>query len=237
MYIVNAKDLRGVDKEEVRSRLAIVEYLTEWSGGVYQEAKSKKTVSLAGRYIRSRIVEKGDTLARMLEEVVVIDLIDFWRAVDGYNGRRDDVNLYGIFCMLFSEVNADMKAESKKLEGNIGFAPRLRYDISERTASAVVANTKGKKGLLKGKKKGKSNKPKEEVSKEGLTTRERIELGENVNEEGLLDATEEEEDYPEETIVEIKDKYVTPDNVNKLTIIAVGVIGVLVVTMTCLILF
>lgn len=223
MYIVNEKDLKGVAEEEVEKRLAIVRYLDEWATEVFFGSRDKKTMSLAGRYIRSKILDKGKDFENLLDAVVLVDLMDFWKAVDGYGGKKDDVRLYGIFCMLFSESNEAIKAESKKVEGNIGYVPKLRFDISERTESEVVDTHKNKKGLL-----GFLSKPKKQVSKQtsGRTTKRGI----VVEEGGLLEEEEEE-------IVEIEDKYVTPHNVNKLTIIAVSAIAVLAVAIVWVILF
>lgn len=225
MYLVKEQDLKGVNEMEIQARMEIVEYLTEWAEDVFYEARERDSISLAGRYMRSRILEKGARLGRLLDAVAIVDLGDFWKAVDGYQGRRDDVILYGIFCMLFSEVNEDILLESVKLEGNIGYSPRQRIDVSERTMSEVKDVSEPSK------KKVKRRKKKQEPRDEKLTAREFIEQHENNIEE------EEEVLLLDEDIVEIDDKYVTPENVNKLTILAVSVIGILVVVMAWMLIF
>lgn len=237
MYIVNEKDLKGVTAEEIKARMDIVDYLTDWSSEVFQGAKDKKTISLAGRYIRSRVLEKGENFAKMLDAVVLVDLLDFWRAVDGYNGKRDDVMLYGVFCMVFSEVNDEIKEESKKVEGNFGYAPKLRYDISERRESDVedTWENKAEEGKKKVKRKGKKKgivKDKKKVEPKP----KQVYKGMDGDEEYQSPEVHESEEEDVE-IVEINDKYVTPNNVNKLTIVAVGMISVLVVMLAWLIIF
>lgn len=223
MYLVNKKDLKGLKESEVKARLDIVDYLTDWADEVFYEAKDKKSISLAGRYIRAKILNGGDTLAKLLDAVVLVDLSDFWKAVEGRKGKRDDVFLYGVFCILFSEVNKDMKGESKKLEGNIGYAPKLRFDISERRGSEVDESKEKKKGLFA--KKDKTGK-KDEQKSNGSTIY-------YLDEESL---DEDDGDDLEDEIVEIDDKLVTPDNVHKLSIIAVGVICTLVIAISWMIL-
>ena len=237
VYLVSEKDLNGVGVSEVRARVAIVEYLTEWAEEVFYEARERDTISLAGRYIRTEVLYKGDILAKLMDEVVLVDLHDFWKAVDGAKGKRDDVSLYGIFCMLFSEVNEDMKSESLKLEGNIGYAPQLRFDLSERRGSEVGNNNNNNKG--KGKKKGIFG-----ISI-GKNKKSANEIADDIDRDGelpvaLIGQSDEEEQVEEgnniEDIVEIEDKIVTPDNVNKLIIGAVVVISILVITLAWMIL-
>lgn len=239
MYLVNERYLKGIEESEVRARLDIVDYLTDWAEGVFYGARERGTISLAGRYIRTEVLYKGEILARLMEEVVLVDLHDFWKAVDGAKGKRDDVILYGIFCMLFSEVNEDMKEESLKLEGNIGYAPRLRFDISERRGSEVDESKQenNKKGLF-GISFGKKKKSAEEISDE-----EDRDESLPVGLIGVHDEDEDEDgDYEEDTIdleeeiVEIDDKYVTTDNVNKLIIGAVIVISIVVILLAWMIL-
>lgn len=233
VYLVSEKDLKGVGESEVRARLAIVEYLTEWAEEVFYEARERDTISLAGRYIRTEVLYKGDILAELMDEVVLVDLHDFWKSVEGNRGKRDDVSLYGIFCMLFSEVNEDMKMESLKLEGNIGYAPQLRFDLSERRGSEVGNNNKeeGKKkgilGILLGRNKKSAKEIADDIDRDEELPVAMIGQTDEVYEEGQ----DEEED-----IVEIDDKIVTPDNVNKLIIGAVVVISILVITLAWMIL-
>lgn len=238
VYLVSEKDLKGVGESEVRARVAIVEYLTEWAEEVFYEARKRDTISLAGRYIRTEVLYKGDILAELMDEVVLVDLHDFWKSVDGNRGKRDDVSLYGIFCMLFSEVNEDMKSESLKLEGNIGYAPQLRFDLSERRGSEVGNNNKeeGKKKGIFGISLGKNKKSAKEIA-DDIDRDEELPVGiigqiDEVYEEGK----DEEGNNLEEDIVEIEDKIVTPDNVNKLIIGAVVVISILVITLAWMIL-
>lgn len=212
VYIVNERNLKGVSEEEVQNRMAIVEYLREWSEGVYKEATTKASISLAGRYIRARVLERENELASLMNEVVLVDLGDFWSAVDGVEGVVDDVNLYGIFCIIFGEISEVIGEEANKLEGNIGYAPKLRLDISERRNKDVNGNGKSKKkfSLFGGKKKkNKGEEEEQEESKEDI----------------------------EEDEVEINDKLVTPDNVNKLTIVAVGLISIFIILLVFVILF
>lgn len=224
MYLLKERDLTGVDPAEIQARLAIVNYLREWAVEVFAEARTKETMSLAGRYIRSQVLEKEGTLIKLLDEVVLIDLTDFWKAVDGYQGKRDDVILYGIFCMLFSEVDEAIYKESVKLEGNIGFIPRLRFDISERRGSEV-AQTSNNKGIFRRKKKQTNevdklvgvNEPSEPIEEN-----EKQQLEEQQSEEGQR--------------VEIKDKFVRPDNVNKLTIIVASIISLSVIVLAWMLL-
>ena len=233
VYLVSEKDLKGVGESEVRARVAIVEYLTEWAEEVFYEARERDTISLAGRYIRTEVLYKGDILAELMDEVVLVDLHDFWKSVDGNRGKRDDVSLYGIFCMLFSEVNEDMKSESLKLEGNIGYAPRLRFDLSERRGSEVGNNNnkgKGKKKGIFGISLGKNKKSANEIA-DDIDRDEELPVGII----GQIDEVYEER-QDEEEIVEIEDKIVTPDNVNKLIIGAVVVISILVITLAWMIL-
>lgn len=237
VYLVSENDLKGVGESEVRARLAIVEYLTEWADEVFYEARERDTISLAGRYIRTEVLYKGDILAELMDEVVLVDLHDFWKSVEGNRGKRDDVSLYGIFCMLFSEVNEDMKTESLKLEGNIGYAPRLRLDLSERRGSEVGNNNnnkgKGKKkgifGISLGKNKKSANEIADDIDRDGELPVALI--GQSDEEEQV-----EEGNILEEDIVEVDDKYVTPDNVNKLIVGAVVVISILVITLAWVIL-
>jgi len=224
VYLLKERDLTGVDPAEIQARLAIVQYLRDWAVEVFAEARTKETMSLAGRYIRSQVLAKEGTLIKLLDEVVLIDLTDFWKAVDGYQGKRDDVILYGIFCMLFSEVDEAIYKESIKLEGNIGFIPRLRFDISERRGSEVV-QTSNKKGIFRRKKKQTN----EEDKSEGVNEpSEPIEE----NEKQQL----EEQQSEEEQRVEIKDKFVRPDNVNKLTIIVASIISLSVIVLAWMLL-
>lgn len=154
MYLVQEKDLKGVSQEEAEVRLEIVNYLADWAEDVFSHAKEKSSLSLAGRYIRSRMAEKGGRLPQLLDTVSIVDLSDLWKAYSGNQGKRDDVLLYGIFCTIFSEYNEEMLRESQKLEGHIGYAPRMRFDISERTGSEVSDEAKPTKGgLFKRKKK------------------------------------------------------------------------------------
>lgn len=227
MYLLKERDLTGVDPAEIQARLAIVQYLRDWAVEVFAEARTKQTMSLAGRYIRSQVLEKEGTLIKLLDEVVLIDLTDFWKAVDGYQGKRDDVILYGIFCMLFSEVDEAIYKESIKLEGNIGFIPRLRFDISERRGSEVE-QTSNKKGIFRRKKKQTN-----EVDKSEGVNEPSEPIEEEENKEHQL---EEEQQSEEEQRVEIKDKFVRPDNVNKLTIIVASIISLSVIVLAWMLL-
>lgn len=221
MYLLKERDLTGVDPAEIQARLAIVNYLREWAVEVFAEARTKETVSLAGRYIRSQVLEKEGTLIKLLDEVVLIDLTDFWKAVDGYQGKRDDVILYGIFCMLFSEVDEAIYKESIKLEGNIGFIPRLRFDISERRGSEVTPTAK--KGIF-------GRKKKQTIEEDKL-------VGVNEPSEPIEEEENKEHQLEEEQQqVEIIDKFVRPDNVNKLTIIVASIISLSVIVLAWMLL-
>lgn len=200
MYIIREEYLVGVGVEEKEARLGLVDFLRDWVVEVYEESSSVDSISTAGRIIRYRVEENQDILERVFREVVLVDMGDFWRAMRRDNGNRDDIVLYGIFCMMFSELDEDIEKEAVKFEGEIGFAPQLRVDIAEReqkeSESGGIFNLFNKKG--------------------------------NKEEEDQKDQKEE-VIKGEEEVIEIEDDIVREDNVQLLTKLVVGVIVLLII--------
>lgn len=263
MYLVQEKDLKGVSQEEAEVRLEIVNYLAEWAEDVFIHAKEKSSLSLAGRYIRSRMAEKGGRLPQLLDTVAIVDLSDLWKAYSGNQGKRDDVLLYGIFCTIFSEFNEDMLRESQKLEGHIGYAPRMRFDISERTGSEISDEAKPTKGGLF-KRKKKPNTTDLEVEEDGLVEEEakptkaptkpkKAKVKGNKAPAPVKKATSEKPvksrkkrpvkkdgvaGVDEDTVlIKVDDNFVKPENVNLLTVAVALILAILIIVFVFLVLF
>lgn len=261
MYLVQEKDLKGVSQEEAEVRLEIVNYLADWAEDVFSHAKEKNSLSLAGRYIRSRMAEKGGRLPQLLDTVSIVDLSDLWKAYSGNQGKRDDVLLYGIFCTIFSEYNEEMLRESQKLEGHIGYAPRMRFDISERTGSEVSDEAKPTKGGLF-KRKKKPNTTDLEVEEDELVEEEakptkaptkskKAKVKGNKAPTPVKKATSEkpvksrkkrpvkkdagvDEDA---VLIKVEDNFVNPENVNLLTVAVALILAILIIVFVFLVLF
>lgn len=146
MYIIEESNLKGGNEEGIRVRMELVDYLSIWVKEVFLEVSSEKTISEAGSSIRDYVESDREFLNRLFEEVVLIDLFDFWSAVEGSKGVRDDIALYGLFCMIFGELDEGIKEEGNKFEGEIGFAPKLRLGLEEE--ELVKENKKEDKGLI-----------------------------------------------------------------------------------------
>lgn len=263
MYLVQEKDLKGVSQEEAEVRLEIVNYLADWAEDVFSHAKEKSSLSLAGRYIRSRMAEKGGRLPQLLDTVAIVDLSDLWKAYSGNQGKRDDVLLYGIFCTIFSEFNEEMLRESQKLEGHIGYAPRMRFDISERTGSEISDEAKPTKGGLF-KRKKKPNITDLEVEEDELVEEEakptkaptkskKAKVKGNKAPAPVKKATAEkpvksrkkrpvkkdgdagvDEDA---VLIKVEDNFVNPENVNLLTVAVALILAILIIVFVFLVLF
>lgn len=263
MYLVQEKDLKGVSQEEAEVRLEIVNYLADWAEDVFSHAKEKSSLSLAGRYIRSRMAEKGGRLPQLLDTVSIVDLSDLWKAYSGNQGKRDDVLLYGIFCTIFSEFNEEMLRESQKLEGHIGYAPRMRFDISERTGSEISDEAKPTKGGLF-KRKKKPNTTDLEVEEDELVEEEakptkaptkskKAKVKGNKAPAPVKKATSEKPvksrkkrpvkkdgvaGVDEDTVlIKVDDNFVKPENVNLLTVAVALILAILIIVFVFLVLF
>lgn len=263
MYLVQEKDLKGVSQEEAEVRLEIVNYLADWAEDVFSHAKEKSSLSLAGRYIRSRMAEKGGRLPQLLDTVAIVDLSDLWKAYSGNQGKRDDVLLYGIFCTIFSEYNEEMLRESQKLEGHIGYAPRMRFDISERTGSEISDEAKPTKGGLF-KRKKKPNITDLEVEEDELVEEEakptkaptkpkKAKVKGNKAPAPVKKATSEKPvksrkkrpvkkdgvaEVDEDTVlIKVDDNFVKPENVNLLTVAVALILAILIIVFVFLVLF
>lgn len=261
MYLVQEKDLKGVSQEEAEVRLEIVNYLADWAEDVFSHAKEKSSLSLAGRYIRSRMAEKGGRLPQLLDTVAIVDLSDLWKAYSGNQGKRDDVLLYGIFCTIFSEYNEEMLRESQKLEGHIGYAPRMRFDISERTGSEVSDEAKPTKGgLFKRKKKPNTTDLEDEedelVEEEAKPTKaptksKKAKVKGNkapapVKKETSEKPVKSRKKRPvkkdagvdeDAVLIEVEDNFVKPENVNLLTVAVALILAILIIVFVFLVLF
>lgn len=263
MYLVQEKDLKGVSQEEAEVRLEIVNYLADWAEDVFSHAKEKSSLSLAGRYIRSRMAEKGGRLPQLLDTVAIVDLSDLWKAYSGNQGKRDDVLLYGIFCTIFSEYNEEMLRESQKLEGHIGYAPRMRFDISERTGSEISDEAKPTKGGLF-KRKKKPNITDLEVEEDELVEEEakptkaptkpkKAKVKGNKAPAPVKKATSEKpvksrkkrpvkkdgvaEVDEDAVLIKVEDNFVNPENVNLLTVAVALILAILIIVFVFLVLF
>lgn len=206
MYIIKEDYLEGVNKGEKEARMELVSFLKEWVLDVYKEASREDSISKAGRVIRYRVGGNPSLMGNLFREVVLVDMGEFWKVMKRENGNRDDIVLYGMFCMIFRELDEDIEKEAEKFEGEIGFAPRLRLDIAERE-QIEEEGSRGILGLFNRKKEdeGEQEKGKEEQEKE----------------EGIEEGNED--------IVEVGDNIVREDNVQLLTKVVVGVIVVLII--------
>lgn len=200
MYIIREDFLGEASVEGKEARMELVDFLRDWSVGVFEEASKVESITRAGQIIRYRVLENQGILERVFREVVLVDMSDFWVAIRGEKGNRDDVVLYGIFTIIFSELDEGIKEESDKFLGEIGFAPRLRIDLSERDQKEIES-----KSVL------------------DIFKRKEVEEEEEEYEEEVIELEIEDE------IVDVGDEIVTEANVQLLTKVVVGVIVILII--------
>src|SRR5699024_8025794 len=162
---------------------------------------------------------------------------------------------------IFSEYNEEMLRESQKLEGHIGYAPRMRFDISERTGSEVSDEAKPTKGGLF-KRKKKPNTTDLEVEEDELVEEEakptkaptkskKAKVKGNKAPTPVKKATSEkpvksrkkrpvkkdagvDEDA---VLIKVEDNFVNPENVNLLTVAVALILAILIIVFVFLVLF